>query len=70
MFIEPLVSIIPGSTAVITQINAMGPASVAWYAVPSLLLLAGHRRQKAAVTALLDAALLNVRVTMYNGTAL
>jgi len=70
MFFEPLVSVIPGSAVVIVQINAMGPASVAWYAVPSLLLLAGLRRQKTAVLALLAAALLSVGVTMYNGAAL
>jgi hypothetical protein len=70
MFFEPFVSVIPGSTAMITQINAMGLASVAWYAVPLLLLLAGLRRQKAAVTAVLAAALLSVGVTMYNGAAL
>ncbi len=70
MFFEPLVSVIPGSAAVITQINAMGPASVAWYAVPSLLLLAGLRRGNKSVTALLAAALLTVGVTMYNGAAL
>ena len=70
MFFEPLVSVIPGSAPVITQINAMGPASVAWYAVPSLLLLAGLRRHNTAVAALLAAALLSVGVTMYNGAAL
>ena len=70
MFFEPLVSVIPGSAAVITQINALGPASVAWYAVPSLLLLAGLRLQNAAVVVLLAAALLSVGVTMYNGAAL
>ncbi len=70
MFFGPLVSVIPGGAAVVIQINAMGPASVAWYAVPSLLLLAGLRRQKSAVVALLAAALLSVGVTMYNGAAL
>lgn len=71
MFFQPLVSVIPGSAPVITQINAMGPASVAWYAVPSvLLLLAGLRRHNTAVAALLAAALLSVGVTMYNGAAL
>lgn len=70
MFFEPLVSVIPGSAPVITQINAMGPASVAWYAVPSVLLLAGLRRHNTAVAALLAAALLSVGVTMYNGAAL
>ncbi|RAX45490.1 hypothetical protein DQ354_10420 [Arthrobacter sp. AQ5-06] len=70
MFFEPLVSVIPGSAAVITQINAMGPASVAWYAVPSLMLLAGLRRENKAVSALLAAALLTVGMTMYNGAAL
>ena len=70
MFFEPLVSVIPGSAAVITQINAMGPASVTWYAVPSLLLLAGLRRHNTAVAALLAAVLLSVGVTMYNGAAL
>lgn len=70
MFFEPLVSVVPGSAPVITQINAMGPASVAWYAVPSLLLLAGLRRHNTAVAALLAAALLSVGVTMYNGAAL
>ncbi|WP_426997526.1 hypothetical protein [Pseudarthrobacter sp. N5] len=70
MFFEPLVSVIPGSAAVITQINAMGLASVTWYAVPSLLLLAGLRREHKAVTALLAAALLTVGITMYNGAAL
>ncbi|WP_427007906.1 hypothetical protein [Pseudarthrobacter sp. H2] len=70
MFFEPVVSSFPGSAAVISQINSMGPASVIWYAVPSLLLLAGLRRHDTVVLAVLAVALLTVGVTMYNGAAL
>lgn len=70
MFFEPLVSSFPGSAGVISQINSMGPASVIWYVVPSLLLLAALRRHKPVVLAVLAVVLLTVGVTMYNGAAL
>ncbi|MDI3212535.1 hypothetical protein [Arthrobacter sp. AL12] len=70
MFYRPLVASIPGSTAVISQINSMGTASVIWYVVPSLLLLFGLRRQNFVVLTVLAAALAAVGVTMYNGAAL
>jgi hypothetical protein len=70
MFFEPVVSSLPGSAGVISQINLMAPASVIWYAVPSLLLLARLRRQNTVVLAVLAVALLTVGVTMYNDAAL
>ncbi len=70
MFYQPLVALIPGSTAVISQINSMGMASVIWYVLPSLLLLTGLRRQNFVVLTVLAAALVAVGVSMYNGAAL
>lgn len=70
MFYQPLVASIPGSSAVISEINSMGTASMIWYVVPSLLLLRGLRRQNVVVLAVLAAALVAVGVTMYNGTAI
>ncbi len=46
MFFEPVVAAIPGTGPVIGQINGMGTASMLWYAVPAVLLLAGLRRQQ------------------------
>ncbi len=70
MFFEPVVAAIPGTGPVIGQINGMGPASMLWYAVPAVLLLAGLRRQHIIAVVVLAAALLAVGVTMYNGAAL
>ncbi|MET3919094.1 hypothetical protein [Arthrobacter sp. UYEF20] len=67
MFYQPLVAFIPGSAAVTEQINSMGTASVIWYVVPALLLLAGLRRQKPVVLTVLAASLLAVGLTMYSG---
>ncbi|MHA7155353.1 hypothetical protein [Arthrobacter sp. TMN-50] len=70
MFFRPLVAAIPGSGSVITQINSMGTASMIWYAIPTLLVMVGLRRQHWVALILLVASLLAVGITMYNGTAL
>lgn len=70
MFFMPVVAAIPGTGAILDQINGMGVASMIWYAVPAVVLLVGLRRQQVAAVAVLAVALLAVGVTMYNGTEL
>ncbi|MCB5272856.1 hypothetical protein BJG92_00366 [Arthrobacter sp. SO5] len=70
MFFPQVVAAIPGTEGVAGQINAMGTASMIWYAVPALLVMAGLRRQHPAALALLAASLLAVGITMYNGSPL
>lgn len=70
MFFRPVVAAMPGTEGVISQINSMGTASMIWYAVPALLVLAGLRRQHWGALVLLVTSMLAVGVTMYNGTAL
>lgn len=70
MFFRPLVAALPGTDGVINQINSMGTASMVWYAVPALLVLAGLRRQHWGALLLLALSLLAVGITMYNGTTL
>lgn len=68
MFYRPLVASVPGTADIIGQINSLGVASMIWYVVPSLLLMAGLRRQNVVALIVLAAALTAVGVTMYNGT--
>lgn len=68
MFYRSLVASVPGTADVISQINSMGTASMIWYIVPSLLLMAGLRRQNVVALFVLAVALIAVGVTMYNGT--
>lgn len=70
MFYRSLVGLVPGTDAAVSQINAMGTASITWYIVPSVLLLIGLRYQHPAGLVALTIALLAVGVTMYNGAAL
>ncbi|MCZ2403593.1 hypothetical protein IV498_10465 [Paenarthrobacter sp. Z7-10] len=70
MFYAPLVGSIHGTGAVIRAINAMGAASVIWYAVPALMLLAGLRRQHVVALTAVAVALLAVGGTMYDGGSL
>lgn len=70
MFFMPVVAEIPGTGAILEQVNGMGAASMIWYAVPAVLLLVGLRRQRMAAVAVLAVALLAVGVTMSNGSAL
>jgi hypothetical protein len=70
MFFRPLVAAVPGTEGVINQINSMGVASMIWYAIPSLLLLIGLRRQHWIGLVPLTASLLAVGITMYDGSAL
>ncbi|WP_427016546.1 hypothetical protein ACQCSX_17710 [Pseudarthrobacter sp. P1] len=66
MFYRPLVGGLPGTGVMIDQINAMGVASLIWYAVPAVLLLVGLRRQHAVAVVAMAVALLAVGVTMYD----
>lgn len=70
MFFEPLVSQVPGTAGIISQINAMGLASMVWFVVPSVLLVVSLRRQTYPSLAVLTCAIAAVGVTMYNGAAL
>ncbi|WP_026551201.1 hypothetical protein [Arthrobacter sp. H20] len=70
MFFSAVVASLPGTDGAISQINSMGTASMIWYLVPALLVLAGLRRQHWAALVLLAGSLLAVGGTMYNGTAL
>lgn len=70
MFFRPLVAAVPGTETIMSQINAMGTASIIWYVVPALLVMAGLRRQHWIAQVLLAAVLLAVGITMYDGTAL
>ncbi|MEO5779261.1 MAG: hypothetical protein ABIO34_01740 [Arthrobacter oryzae] len=70
MFFESVVAAIPGTGPAIGQINGMGTASMVWFAVPSVLLLVGLRRQLPVALAVLAFALLAVGITMFNGAAL
>jgi hypothetical protein len=67
MFFRSVVEALPGSAAAISQVNALGTASIAWYVVPAVLLLVGLRRQHPVVLAVVLVALVAVGVTMYDG---
>lgn len=70
MFNRPLIDWIPGISPVIAQINDLGTASVIWYVIPAILVLAALRRQHWAVLLVVVAALAAVGITMYNGASL
>jgi hypothetical protein len=66
MFFSSLFRHIPGTHTVIGQINAMGTASILWYAVVAALVVLGLRRHHSVVVGLVVLALLAVGVTMYD----
>ncbi|CAA9342212.1 MAG: hypothetical protein AVDCRST_MAG72-893 [uncultured Nocardioidaceae bacterium] len=67
MFFPGLVTAIPGAQAAADAINALGTASIVWYVVPALLVLAGLRRLHWSGPAAISLVLTAVGVTMYNG---
>ena len=70
MFFQSVVDALPGTGAVISDINALGTASVVLYAVPAALVVLGLRRQHPAAPAAAALALTAVGVTMYDGGSL
>ncbi len=67
MFFRSVVEVLPGSGPAISQINALGTASIVWFVVPSALVLIGLRRQHRAVLLVVLGSLVAVGVTMYDG---
>lgn len=67
MFFTGFVTAIPGAAGPVRDINALGAASVAWYVVPGVLLLAGLRRLHWSGVVAVGLALSAVGVTMYDG---
>lgn len=67
MFFTGLVQAIPGAQDPTEAINALGTASIVWYVVAALLVLAGLRRLHWSGVVLVSVALIAVGVTMYNG---
>jgi len=63
MFFRDLVEPLPG--AVISDIRALGTASLIWYVVPAALVLFGLRSQHPAAVAGLATSLLAVGATMF-----
>jgi hypothetical protein len=70
MFFGPVVDALPGAGVAISEINAVGTASIVWYAVPAMLVMFGLRRQHPAALAAVALALTAVGVTMYDGGSL
>lgn len=70
MFFRPRVEALPGTPVVIRQINALGTASIIYYAIPALVVLLGLRRQHPITLTIVTAALAGVAVTMYDGGSL
>ncbi len=70
MFFTGLVKAIPGAPGPVEAINALGTASIVWYLVPAVLMLAGLRRLHWSGVVAVSLALIAVGVTMYNGGAL
>jgi hypothetical protein len=66
MFFTGLATAIPGAAAPVETINAMGTASIVWFAVPAALVLAGSRRLHWFGFVAIGLALVAVGVTMYN----
>lgn len=67
MFFRSLVDPLPGAGAAISDVRALGTASLIWYVVPAVLVLLGFRRQHRAAVVGLALALTAVGITMYNG---
>lgn len=70
MFALPLVAWIPGSEPVTRAINGLGIASIIWYVVPAVLVVAGLRKVPPIVLVVDVLALAFVGITMYNGSPL
>lgn len=70
MFSQSFADALSGASAAVGQINAMGTASIIWYAVPAALVLLGLRRQHPITLAAVLLALAAVAVTMYDGGSL
>lgn len=67
MFARPFASEVPGVSALVPSIDALGPASVLLYIAPAVLVLLGLRRLWPPVPAVVLIALVAVGVTMYDG---
>jgi len=63
-WVEPL------PEAVISDIRALGTASIIWYVVPAVLVILGLRRQHPVTLAMIALALVAVGITMYDGSSL
>ena len=66
MFFRRLVEPLPGTDAVVTDIRALGTASIIWYVVPAVLVLLGLRRVHPLGLAAAALAFVAVGVTMYD----
>ena len=67
MFFRSRVAAVPGTSAAVDMINALGTGSVVWYVVSAGFVVAGLRRQRPAAVSALGVALVAVGVTMYDG---
>ncbi len=67
MFFTGLVKAIPGAQGPVETINALDTASIVWYVVPAVLVLAGLRRLHWSGVVAVSLALIAVGVTRYNG---
>lgn len=67
MFFTRLVTAIPTAQGPTEAINALDTASIVWYVVPAVLVLAGLRRLHWSGVSAVSIALIAVGVTMYNG---
>jgi len=67
MFFTTVVTAIPGAQGPVETINALGTASIVWYVVPAVLVLAGLWRLHWSGLVSVSLALIAVGVTMYNG---
>lgn len=67
MFARPFALGIPGVSALVPSIDALGPTSVLLYVAPAVLVLLGLRRLWPPVPAVALIALVAVGVTMYDG---
>ena len=68
MFVSGWVEPLP--EAVISDIRALGTASIIWYVVPAVLVILGLRRQHPVTLAMIALALVAVGITMYDGSSL
>lgn len=66
MFFRRLVEPLPGTDAVVTDIRALGTASIIWYVVPAVLVLLGLRRAHPVGLAAAALTFVAVGVTMYS----
>ncbi|MCY7373103.1 MAG: hypothetical protein LH461_05310 [Spirochaetaceae bacterium] len=66
MFFRRVVDPLPGADAVISDIRALGTASIIWYVVPAVLVLLGLRRVHPVGLAVAALAFVAVGVTMYD----